>query len=85
MYYFIFLPSVTSGLRVHDQGFHSFEQKTARALAKKLLLTEFPPEPLAQKQVNFTFVPHDVFNQFCTNGSTPLNNGSAKAPDKKCL
>ena len=27
---------------------------TARALAKKLLLTEFPPEQLAQKQVNFT-------------------------------
>ena len=27
---------------------------TARALAKKPLLTEFPPEQLAQKQVNFT-------------------------------
>ena len=27
---------------------------TARALAKKLLLAEFPPEQLAQKQVNFT-------------------------------
>ena len=27
---------------------------TARALAKKLLLTEFPPEQLAQKQINFT-------------------------------
>ena len=46
----------------------TFEQKTDRSLAKKLLLTEFPPEPLTQKQVN-----------------NPLNNGSAKAPDKKCL
>ena len=27
---------------------------TARALAKKLFFTEFPPEQLAQKQVDFT-------------------------------
>ena len=54
MYYFIFLLSVTSGLRVHDEGFHSFEQKTVRALAKKFLLTEFLPELLVQKQVFFT-------------------------------
>ena len=43
-----------SGLRVHHQWFHFFEKKTARALAKKLLLTEFSPEQLAEKQVNFT-------------------------------
>ena len=54
MYYFIFLLSVTSDLQVHDQMFHSFEQMTARALAKKLLIAEFPPEQLVQKQVNFT-------------------------------
>ena len=80
---FHFLLSVPSGLGVHDQVFHSFEQKSARAQAKKILLTEFPPEPPAQKQVKFhRFVPHVVFYQFCTNGSTPLNNGSTKAPDK---
>ena len=39
---------------VQDQGFYSFEQKTARALAKKNLLTEFRPEALAKKQVNVT-------------------------------
>ena len=49
IYYFIFWLSVTSGLL-----FRTFEQKTARALAKKLLLTEFPPEPLTQKQLNVT-------------------------------
>ena len=54
MYYFIFLLSVTLGLQVRDQMFHSFDKMTARALAKKLLLTEFPPEQLAQKQVDFT-------------------------------
>ena len=30
---------------------------TARALAKKLLLTEFPLEPLVEKQANFTELP----------------------------
>ena len=54
MYYFIFLLSVTLGLQVRDQMFHSFEQNDCQSLAKKLLLTEFPPEQLAQKQVNFT-------------------------------
>ena len=39
---------------VQDQGLYSFEQKTARALAKKILLTEFRPEALAKKQVNVT-------------------------------
>ena len=39
---------------VQDQGFYPFEKKTARALAKKILLTEFRPEALAKKQVNVT-------------------------------
>ena len=72
---------MTSGLR-----FRTFEQKTARALAKKLLLTEFPPEPLTEKQVNVTdLYPMVSSTNFAQKGSTPLNKGSAKAPDKKCL
>ena len=39
---------------VQDQGFYSFEQKTGRALAKKILLTEIRPEALAKKKVNVT-------------------------------
>ena len=77
----MFWLSVTSGLR-----FRTFEQKTARALAKKLLLTEFPPEPLTEKQVNVTdLYPMVSSTNFAQKGSTPLNNGSTKAPDKKCL
>ena len=54
---------------------------TARALAKKLLLTEFPPEQLAQKQVNFT----ELSPMVSSTNFAPMNNGSAKAPDKKCV
>ena len=59
---------------------------TARALAKKLLLTEFPPEQLAQKQFNFTelspMVSSTNFAQM-----VPLHwaMDPQKAPDKKCL
>ena len=59
---------------------------TARALAKKLLLTKFPPEQLAQKQVNFTELsPMVSSTNFAQMVPPPLNNGSAKAPDKICL
>ena len=51
---FHFLTFCDFRFSVQDQGFYSFEQKTARALAKKILLTEFRPEALAKKQVNVT-------------------------------
>ena len=30
-------------------------------------------------------VPHDAFYQNCTNGSTLMNKGAARALDKKCI
>ena len=39
------------------RGSTLLNKMTARALAKKLLLTEFSLEPPAQKQVNFTELP----------------------------
>ena len=47
------------------RGSNLLNKMTAGALAKKLLLTEFTPEPLAKKQVNFTELSSMVSSTNC--------------------
>ena len=57
-----------------------------RALDKKCLKTQFPPDPVVQIENDFTeLVPHDALYQNFTNGSDLLNKGAVRALDKKCL
>ena len=67
-------------------------------IEKKITETKKQPNKITEKAKNIyplytsfqgyndhIIIPHDVFYQNYTNGSTPLNKGTARALDKKCI